>query len=382
MIDLNAERTTTINLAQAVLAAAKSGNRELTDAEQATSTGHMARIGELDKQIKGRALVNSVMSLGSSEDIPGGGGEGPRYLSLRRPGTTSRIATKASDELLGRKSLNGGTDPLVSVAMDPAPYTQGRPPTSLLEILPAVTRGPVFRWMRQTTRTNLAAPVAVGGLKPTSVYSLTPVDGRLKVIAHLSEPVDTYTLRDGPSLMQFIGTEMLAGLHDAVETQLVSGTGIGENLTGLAATSGIQTQGYTTSPIITARSAITAVETVGHSPYYFVLNPVDWAIIETSQLTAGQFVLNAEGSGNLPVDAALRRLWGVPVTVTMAVAAGTGYLISSDCVQVATDGVIAQEWSASVADDFARNSVRLRVESRFDLIVTRPTGVVKLDLTA
>ena len=121
---------------------------------------------------------------------------------------------------------------------------------------------------------------------------------------------------------------------------------------------------------------------MGLAPYHFVLNPVDWAIIETSQLTAGQYVLNAEGSGNLPVDAALRRLWGVPVTVTMAAPVGVGYLISADCVQIATDGVIGQEWSASIADDFARNSVRLRIESRFDLMVSRPLGVVKLDLTA
>jgi len=36
---------------------------------------------------------------------------------------------------------------------------------------------------------------------------------------------------------------------------------------------------------------------------------------------------------------------------------------------------------ASYADDFGRNQVRFRVESRFDLMVTRAPGLVKLDLS-
>ena len=236
--------------------------------------------------------------------------------------------------------------------------------------------------MRQGHWDACGTPPTQGGLKPTSIYGLTPVDGRLKVIAHVSEPIDVYQMKDTATLMGFVGMEMLEGLHSAVEQQIVSGTGIGENLNGLVSTSGIQTVPYATSQILTARAAITAAETAGYTPYYFAVNPVDWAAIETSQLTAGQYVLNAEGNGNVPVEAATRRLWGVPVTVSMAVPAGEAYLISDGCVQIATDGAVAQEWSAGVADDFQRNAVRNRVESRFELLVTRPAGVVKIDLTA
>lgn len=133
-----------------------------------------------------------------------------------------------------------------------------------------------------------------------------------------------------------------------------------------------------TNPILTARAAITKVEVLGFTPYYFVMNPLDWERIETAQLDAGQYVLNAEGSRNgVPVDMAARRLWGVPVTVTTGVASGTGYLLSSGVAQIVTDGQIATEWSNATADDFTRNQVRLRVEGRFDLSVTRPLGVVR-----
>jgi len=119
---------------------------------------------------------------------------------------------------------------------------------------------------------------------------------------------------------------MVDGLHQAVEAQVLDGDGLGENLTGLANTSGIQTQALVTNPILTARAAITKVEVLGYSPYYCVINPQDWETVETAQLDAGQYVLNVEGSRNgVPVDMATRRLWGVPVTVSTGVPTGTGW---------------------------------------------------------
>ena len=126
--------------------------------------------------------------------------------------------------------------------MSPEVVRIGEAPTSLVEVLPAITRPVVYRYLRQTTRTNNDAPVAAGALKPTSVYGLTQVDGRLHVIAHLSEPMDKFLLQDTSSLADFVRLEMVSGIHSAVETQLVSGDGTGENLTGLSNTSGIQTQ--------------------------------------------------------------------------------------------------------------------------------------------
>jgi hypothetical protein len=104
--------------------------------------------------------------------------------------------------------------------------------------------------------------------------------------------------------------------------------------------------------------------------------------VETTTLSAGQYVLNAEGSRNgVPVDSAARRLWGVPVTVSTAVPAGTGYLLSNGVAQLATDARIETEQATAIGDGFARNTVQLRVEGRFDLVVTRPMGVVQMALT-
>lgn len=383
MTDLTIDRTATLANAEAILDRAKAANRDLTAAEQAAVEAAIDRVGELDKQIKGRNLVNSVMSLGSSEDFNDDGPD--RFISLRTSGVKSGLTARFGTRLgvPGMKALLDGDGPYITVPMDAKPYNQNDPPTSLLEVLPAVKQPSVFRFMRETTRQNNAAPVAAGGLKPTSVHGLTSFEGHLHVIAHVSEPLSKYDLRDAPSLGSFVQLEMVNGLHRAVENQIINGDGLGENLTGLAATSGIQTQAFTTSPILTARAAVTKVEVLGFQPAYYALNPLDWEAVETATLTAGQYVLNAEGSkSGVPVDSAARRLWGVPVVVSTAVTAGSGFLLSNGVAQVATDGQIETEQSTESGDQFLRNQTRLRVEGRFDLVVTRPLGVVQFDLIA
>lgn len=383
---LKEDRQNLIDHARSVLDRAKAADRDLTPTEHDQVEADMAQIRDLDKKIKGAELVRSVMQLGTqSGPWPDPDGiDRIQFLSLRAPGVKSDLTVRFGATVgvpVGKAALLEDDSPYTTISMSPEVVRLGEPPTSLTEILPAVTRPLVYRYMRQTTRTNNAAPVAPGGLKPTSLYGLTPVGGRLHVIAHISEPMDKYVLQDGPSLADFVRLEMVSGIHHAVEAELVSGDGTGENLTGLAHTSGIQTQAFTTSQVLTARAAITKVEVLGFRPYYYVLNPLDWEKVETATLDAGQYVLNADGQRNgVPVDSAARRLWGVPVTVTTAVPAGTGYLLSNGVAQLVTDGALQAEQSSSFADDFGRNQVRLRVEGRFDLAVTRPLGVVRLSL--
>lgn len=378
---LQSDRKARLDAAEQIVDRAKSDGRDLDPAELEAVEMAMQAVKTIDLELKDQQSAMMRAVLGSPRE--GGSEDGTQFLSLRTSRLKSDLTARFGTALgmPGMKTLVGADDVVTTIPMDATVYRLGDAPTSLLEVLPAVTRPVAYRYMRQTTRTNNAAPVAPGALKPTSVYGLTPVDGRLHVIAHVSEPIDKYALQDGPSLAEFVQSEMVAGLHHAVEAQIVSGDGTGENLTGLANTSGIQTQTFTTNPVLTARAAVTKVEVLSFEPYYYVLNPQDWETVETTTLTAGQYVLNAEGARNgVPVDSAARRLWGVPVTVTTAVPAGTGYLLSNGAVQLVSDGALQTEQSSAFADDFGRNQVRLRVEGRFDLAVTRPMGIVQLNL--
>ena len=70
----------------------------------------------------------------------------------------------------------------------PDPVALGQVAQSLLDVLPAKAHTtPEYAYLRQTVRTNNAAVVAEGAVKPTSVYTVVRIEDSLVVIAHLSE---------------------------------------------------------------------------------------------------------------------------------------------------------------------------------------------------
>lgn len=83
----------------------------------------------------------------------------------------------------------------------------------------------------------------------------------------------------------------------------------------------------------------------------------------------------------LPVDVAARRLWGIPVTVSPTVPAGTAILMDTeDWVLVERSGVVV-DVNSTGGDLFDKNQVKLRCEGRFGLASLRPTSTVEVDLT-
>lgn len=90
----------------------------------------------------------------------------------------------------GQKALAPSGAAVVGQEFKPDPVALGQPALSLLDVIPVVQHAiPEFAYMRQTVRTNAAAVVAAGALKPTSVYTVTRVENSLVVIAHLSEGI-------------------------------------------------------------------------------------------------------------------------------------------------------------------------------------------------
>ena len=249
----------------------------------------------------------------------------------------------------------------------------------MLPVIPV--EGGRYGYLRQTSRVNRAAPVARGALKPTSDLEIERVEQELQVIAHLSNPLDHFMLRDIDSLSTFVSAELLYGLSRSLEHQVVLGDGIGANLTGFFYTSGTQTQlfvedeGLTDSWVRTARAAITKLEAEGGKPAAFLVSPSDWELAETIRTSTGDLDLSVR-----PIDAATRRLWSVPVVVCQTLTDGAGVLLGEGAAALAMDQRgIEIRWSENVGEDFERNQVRARCEGRFELAVARPAHVVKFE---
>ena len=183
----------------------------------------------------------------------------------------------------------------------------------MLSVLPVqVQTSPQFAYLRQSVRTNAAQIVSEGAVKPTSTYTVIRVEDKLDVVAHLSEPCPRFWFADEPALQQFLNNELTYGLALAVEAMA---------LADIAGTSGIQSNSYSTSVLQTLRKSVTKLESNGYPPATFVLHPGDFESIELALST-----VNAVEHMSLPYDAAARRLWGVPITVTNAQTAGVAQL--------------------------------------------------------
>lgn len=279
----------------------------------------------------------------------------------------------------GQKALiAGGTATATVIARDLAGLPQV--PTSILSLIPTVALdSPTYRYLKQVgPRENNAAVVEPGGLKPTSPVSLQPVEGSLVVVAHLSDGVSKYDLLDTRNLQQFVESELRYGLATKMEQLALTGSGEDGEPLGVLKHSGVLAQPFETDLVTSIRKAITQVESQGYAANAIALRPDDWEQIEL--LTAsgsGEFVVNS------PVDRAARRLFGIQVVVSNALEAGTAMVADLREASVFADrrGVQA-EWTQTSGEDFERNLLRVRVETRINVGLGQPSGIVQVATSA
>lgn len=389
---------------QQITRAALAEQRNLTPAEGAEVDRALALLKELDADPEFRAQMLSVKADEAlfAQLSAAGPVEGTKAPWERRPNPglvvaaadgekrflriDAKAAAVAPSGARGVKALLAEGSSASPKVLDGGIVAQGRPAASLLDVLPVIVSeaqgdggSPVYSYLRQVLRTENAAPVAKGALKPTSAYGLTRIDSRLKVVAHVSEALDVYDLRDNAGLERFLQFEMAAGVASAITGQVLAGDGVGENIEGLANVSGIITQAFAVDALTTIRKAMTSLELMGAAAAAVVMHPSTWEGLELTREdgATGGFLLDSA-----PVDVAARRLWSTPVVAESRVPVGQAWVIGEGAVALRTD-VSAVEFSwGLVGDDFAKNQVRARAEIRADLEVIRPGAVVHAALTA
>lgn len=377
-----------IKLITEIVETADKLQRDLTGEEAEQVQAATAKATDLDKKLKTAVAdedaISDALALAKSigQPLRAGDDDGDRPKTGHLPLTGK--GAKSLARSIARSSLDPQTKALVAsgarttaVELRSEIAEQGRPPQSILDVLPSRVVSATYSYLRQTVRTNNAAPVATGGTKPTSTYTVESVDGKLVVVAHVSEQIDHYTLSDNSNLEGFVESEMLYGLRTALENQIINGSGTAPNLRGLLNTSGIQSQAFATNALTSIRKAITKLESQGYTPGVLAVSADDWEAIELLTATSG-----ATDVRGVPIDAVTRRLWGVQAVVSTVLPAKTAVLLDGSAVAVDTDGQVDTRWSDAVDDDFERNYVRCRVESRFGLSVFKPNAVVSIATAA
>ncbi|MGW5522276.1 HK97 family phage prohead protease [Gordonia sp. NPDC003950] len=280
--------------------------------------------------------------------------------------------------LPGTKALTTSGQVITDVPVASEVMATGRPAVSILDVIPTNQRsGPMYRYIRQTSRALDAAAVAPGAEKPVSAMGTTTVDAQVSVIAHLSEPIDKFVLSDAPQLARFVQEEMLYGLAVAIQAQVLSGDGTGANQTGLLNTSGVQVQAFATNILTSIRKAITAQESLGYAPSVLVISPADWEALEL--LATTDAALSYRG---VPLDQGERRIWGLRAVLSTSLPAKTALVLDPNAVSIDTVGGVEVEWAKEAGDLFSHNQIQARVETRIGVSVYQPAAVVKVATAA
>lgn len=245
-------------------------------------------------------------------------------------------------------------------------------------IATGATDSGTVRYVRETSNTNAAAATTEGDLKPESTIVFDQVDEPVRKVATFL-PVSDEMLEDVAQLQSYLDGRLRLFVQHAEETQLLSGTGVAPQLTGLLNRTGVQTVAKTTGQAITDAlyTAITNIRVNANvEPDGIVMHPTNWSSVRTAKDANGQYYgggpfMGPYGNGGIAVD----NVWGLPVVVSSAIAVNTALVGAFRTqAQAFRRGGLTVEASNSHSDFFQRNLTAIRAEERLALAVYRPAA--------
>lgn len=236
------------------------------------------------------------------------------------------------------------------------------------------TNAAAIFYPKESGYTNSAAVVSEGSLKPESDLTFTSVTEAVVTIAHWLR-ISKQMAADIPALTSYINNRLIYGLKQEEEDQLLNGSGTGGNLEGIytAATLYSNTTSIANeTDVDKLRLAILQAELAYAEVNGIVVHPTNWALMELTKDTTGQYVFAQPQNSTAP------RLWGRSVVATPAMTQGR--FLVGDFAQHAQ---IFDREDASVAissedrDNFVRNMLTILVEERLALAIYRPEAFIK-----
>lgn len=258
------------------------------------------------------------------------------------------------------------------------------------DLFPSGSAGsPTITYLKESAVTNAAAAVAEGAAKPGSDLNLAQVTEHVKKIA-TSLKVTDEALEDISFLQSYVNARLMLFVKLAEEDQLLNGSGVGANLTGLLNRSGLQAaqaQSADTAPDAVYKE-ITKIRVNSFlEPDGMVMHPTDWQTFRLAKDANNQYYgggpfYGEYGSGGMIGGATGNNLWGLPVVITPAIQLGV-VLIGAfqQGAQILRKGGLSVEATNSNEDDFLKNLVAIRAEERLALAVYRPGAFGTTDLT-
>lgn len=339
---------------------------------------------ELDRQkiMAGQASAKSIGEQFAESEI---------YAEMQKSGRANGAGFRVNKTISG---LSASAGALVRPDRRPDVVVTPDRPTFIRDLLPSVpTASNAVEVMRQNVFTDNAAPqapsapnTAIGAgefeAKAQSNVTYELVTVPIRTFAHFI-PASRQVLTDAGLLQGLINSRLMYGLDLLSDSQLLYGSGANQDLTGLMVDAGVSD--ISGLPVGTAAADVPAamldhirkaVTECQKNDFYningVVLNPADFATLETAKGSNGQYIWVNVSTGGEP------RLWRVPVIVSNAMA--QGQFILGDWTMGAT--IYDREQmdvriSESHSDYFVKNGVAILAEERYGFGIELPKAYAK-----
>ncbi|MDM9594660.1 phage major capsid protein [Pseudomonas guariconensis] len=303
------------------------------------------------------------------------------YKSLNQKGAAQAELEVTKSDMASMKEMKVTSAGIVVPNYDPVIQPGIRQELRIRDLLTAVpVSGQSYTYFRENLHTRGAAPVAEGGLKPTSNVTFTTETDRVKKIA-VWMPVTDEALDDVPQLFAYLQQLLRYDLKLEEEAQILKGDGTGENLNGLMT----QATNYDTG---LSKAGDTAIDLVRRSIYQVrkqskmsadgvVMTELDWMNIELQKDGENRYLFaNLQGLVT-PI------LWGRPVITSDSMDEGDedtgGEFLTANFARSTTlfDRMSFLFKMGLINDQFIKNERALLVEERLGLGVRRKEALVK-----
>jgi len=400
-MNLKQQRAAALKAATDIIAKAKAEDRELTEVEVTEIEAKHAEVEGFDKQIKGAALVDSVLSLGTVETKGDEEEAASKAVDL-----ADHVVKSIGPEL---KSLRGSRGAVVAPEYVKLATDTVTSPASLAPAYTDVDTNMVIGNRRRLTVSDLLGVETISGSaityfiegalegdfttvaenaqKPQMHYgNPTAVTAALKKIAAFIKESDEI-LEDLPWYASAVRTRLLYNLGLFEENQLLSGDGTGTNLLGLLNRVGIQGEvaaDNTDNADALFRAATEIQVNSGLEADGIVIHPTDYQNLRlrkdlNDQYYGGGYFAGQYGNAGIAMQPPL---WGLQTVVTPAIGVGTALVGAfKQSSSVIRKGGVRVESTNTDEDDFTNNRVTIRAEERIELAVRMPAALDKVTLS-
>jgi HK97 family phage major capsid protein len=362
--------------------------REIVAEKSYSNTAKQSMLGALEAELKthqdviamhqeASRLMVGASSIDSGESYSFGRkalGTAPKLnLSMSEIKSFHQAAVSRQSYRVEAKSTDFGAS--IPALLLPGVVSKLHEPTRILDYIPTTAIGsPSIEFLTHASTTGSAGMVARGAAKPESTLNITPtILTARKIAVHSAAPDEI--LKDFEAFIGYLTLELERQIADVENAQVLSGSGIGENITGILTTSGILTRAKATDTGLDAFEQAIKDLRVGSSyckPSLIVAHPTDFSALRRSKDTQGRYLLNAN-----PSEDEAQSLWGIPVLTTTQIAAGTS-LIGN--FEIGAEAFIREGFTLTMSNssgaDFTSNLTRWVAEERITLGVSRPSAFI------